>query len=82
MTTVKPTKPARRRKARRATIPFLIRLTRHVDEDDLTIPMGSGILVEKVLKRCYRGTWASLLGTYTVTVPKSACVFVRDWSTD
>lgn len=75
----RPTPP--RRKAR-VTVPFLVRLTRHVDEDDLTIPMGSGILVEKVLKRCYRGSWSSCRGTYTVTVPKSACVFVRDWSAD
>lgn len=76
MTTVKPTKPARRRKARRAATPFFVRLTRHIDEDDLTIPMGSAVLVRTVLKRCYRGSWASFYGIYTVTVPKSACVLV------
>jgi len=77
MTTVKPTKPARRRKTRRATIPFLVRLARHVDEDDLTVPKGSTIWITTVLKRSYRGTWASALGSYTVTVPKSACYRVQ-----
>lgn len=77
MTTVKPTKPARRRKARRATTPFFVRLTRHVDEDDLMIPKGSTIWITTVLKRSYRGTWASALGSYTVTVPKSACYRVQ-----
>lgn len=73
----KSAKPTRRRKARRATIPFLIRLTRHVDEDDLMIPKGSTIWITTVLKRSYRGTWASALGSYTVTVPKSACYRVQ-----
>ncbi len=31
----------------------------------------------KVNKRTYRGVWAFMWGTYTVTVPKNACV-LRD----
>lgn len=52
--------------------PFLVYTRRAVLSHQINVPEGSGIHVSKVLKRSYRGIWASMMGSYTVTVPKDA----------
>jgi hypothetical protein len=38
------------------------------------LPEGSGIHIERELKKHYYGIWSSMVGSYHVKVPKDICV--------
>jgi hypothetical protein len=42
------------------------------------LPEGSGIHVERELKKHYYGIWSSAMGSYHVKVPKDICVKLLD----
>jgi hypothetical protein len=44
----------------------------------IPIPKGSGIYVEKELKKDYKGIWSSAWGSFYVKVPKDKCVKLED----
>jgi len=53
---------------------FIVHTTKSfVDEEHTSIPEGSGIYVEKELKKHYRGIWSSCFGSFHVKVPKDIC---------
>jgi len=53
---------------------FLVHTTRpFVDEGNTKIPEGSGIYVEKELKKYYKGIWSSAFGSFHVKIPKDIC---------
>jgi hypothetical protein len=46
-------------------------MIKRTTKDYKSIPAGSGIYIEKENKKSFRGTWSSMMGTYTVTIPKT-----------
>jgi hypothetical protein len=54
--------------------PFLVRTT----EDWQDLPAGSGVWVERINKRTYRGTWSYNAASMLVTIPKNICERPRD----
>jgi hypothetical protein len=44
-----------------------------VTKEHYGIPEGSTIHVKKELKKHYKGTWSSMLGSYVVKVRKEFC---------
>ena len=58
---------------------FKVRTTKSfVDEEHTLIPEGSGICVEKELKKDYKGIWSSAWGSFHIKIPKDLCEKLKD----
>jgi hypothetical protein len=58
---------------------FVVHTTKSfIDEKYTKIPEGSGIYVERELKKDYKGIWSSQWGSFQVKVPKDICIKLKD----